>query len=192
MHRRKFLALGGASAALSLALPAVAEEPFPVYRSDQHAVDFRFRRRDVAYKSDYPPGTIVVDPDKRLLYLVKDARNATRFGVGVGKQGFEWSGSATIARKAKWPMWTPTPDQLKRYPHWKKWSGGFPGGPGNPLGARALYLYQNGQDTLYRIHGTVEPASIGRRVSSGCVRMINADVIELYERVPIGTRVIVL
>jgi lipoprotein-anchoring transpeptidase ErfK/SrfK len=112
--------------------------------------------------------------------------------VGVGKEGFEWAGIATIGRKVEWPTWTPPGDMIARRPELAQYSGGMPGGPDNPLGARAMYLYAAGRDTLYRIHGTNEPQSIGQAASSGCIRMLNEEVIELYDQVPVGTKVIVL
>lgn len=147
----------------------------------------------VDYPTREPTGTLVVDPYRRFLYLVMEGGKAMRYGVGVGKAGFEFTGEATVARKASWPRWTPTPDMIRRDPARNgRWSGGMPGGERNPLGARALYLFKDGKDTLYRIHGTTEPWSIGEAVSSGCIRMMNQDVIDLHRRVPTGTKVVVL
>ncbi|MEN0002192.1 MAG: L,D-transpeptidase [Pseudomonadota bacterium] len=141
----------------------------------------------------YEPGTIVVDPRNHFLYLVESRSRARRYGVGVGRAGLAFKGSATIARKAKWPSWTPTANMIRREPHkYAKYANGVPGGPGNPLGARALYLYKGKRDTYYRIHGTTQPWSIGQSVSNGCIRMINDHVADLYDRTPIGTRVIVI
>ncbi len=117
---------------------------------------------------------------------------AIRYGIGVGRQGFSWSGTAVIKRKAKWPTWTPPAAMVARDDFAAQWAGGMPGGPKNPLGARALYLYQGNVDTLYRIHGTFAPSSIGKAVSSGCIRMINSDVADLYDRIPVGTKVVVV
>jgi lipoprotein-anchoring transpeptidase ErfK/SrfK len=144
------------------------------------------------FESGEEPGTIVVDSHKMFLYLVLDGNRAIRYGVGVGRQGSSWSGTAVIKRKTTWPTWTPTPEQLALHKAYAKWASGMPGGSGNPLGARALYLFQGNVDTLYRIHGTEVPSSIGHAVSSGCIRMINIDVADLYDRVDIGTRVVVL
>ncbi len=152
----------------------------------------KFHRQLVRDPTGKPPGTIVVDPSAKYLYLVQDNGKALRYGIGVGRQGFSWSGDAVIKRKAEWPNWYPTKAMQKRDPEAAKWASGMPGGPVNPLGARALYLYQGNRDTLYRIHGTGEPGSIGQAVSSGCIRLLHADVIDLYERVPVGTRVVVL
>nr|WP_018262979.1 L,D-transpeptidase family protein [Methylobacterium sp. WSM2598] len=172
---------------------AITDEPFPV-----EAVDPRdLKARDVRQVVDDPtkerPGTLVVDPYGCFLYLVMEGGKAMRYGVGVGKAGFEFTGEATVARKASWPRWTPTPDMIRRDPTRNgRWAGGMPGGERNPLGARALYLFKDGKDTLYRIHGTTEPWSIGEAVSSGCIRMLNQDVIDLHRRVPTGTKVVVL
>lgn len=153
----------------------------------------QYRRQMVADPTGAAPGTIVVDPANRYLYLVQEGGMALRYGVGVGKAGMEWSGRAKIAYKREWPRWTPTRDMIARDPQrYARWADGMEGGEGNPLGARALYLFEGGKDTLYRIHGTNEPASIGRAMSSGCIRMMNDDVIDLYNRIPAGTSVIVL
>lgn len=193
MSRRDLLKLLAAPALAAVVPPAMAEtEPFPVDPWESKKVYWKFRRREVAYKTAEKPGTIVIDTPNKFLYFVEPGGRAIRYGVGIGKDGFRWSGTATIKRKAKWPKWTPTKDQLKRRPDWTKWASGYPPGPFNPLGARALYLYQGNVDTQYRIHGTSEPETIGKKVSSGCLRMINHDVIDLYSRVPVGTKVIVL
>ena len=150
-------------------------------------------RQIVAFQTNEPPGTVVIDTKQRFLYLVERDGKALRYGVGVGKAGLAFAGTATLQRKAEWPHWTPTPDMVKREPNrYAKWTGGMDGGAMNPLGARALYLFKDGKDTLYRIHGTTEPETIGHAVSSGCIRMINQDVIDLYNRVPKGTKVVVL
>lgn len=159
---------------------------------DFSLIDRQYLRHRVAWDGDERPGTIVVDPYERFLYLVETPDTAIRYGVGVGREGFGWSGRATIGRKAVWPTWTPPHEMTLRDPEAAKWAGGMPGGPDNPLGARALYLYQGSRDTLYRIHGNNEPASIGKAVSSGCIRMLNQDVVDLHRRVGIGTPVIVV
>jgi lipoprotein-anchoring transpeptidase ErfK/SrfK len=148
----------------------------------------------VAYPTGELPGTIVVDPNARYAYLVMEGGRALRYGVGVGKEeGFNFQGEAVIARKASWPRWTPTPDMIAREPdRYGKYAGGLDGGAGNPLGPRALYLYRNGRDTLYRLHGTVEPWTIGTMASSGCIRFLNQDIIDLHRRVPVGAKVVVL
>ncbi len=150
-------------------------------------------RQIVDYATKEPVGTIVVDPHARYLYLVMEGGKAMRYGVGVAKSGLEYEGDADISRKASWPRWTPTPNMIKREPErYEKLAGGMEGGLTNPLGARALYLFKDGQDTLYRIHGTNEPWSIGKSVSSGCIRLLNQDIIDLHKRVPKGSRVVVL
>jgi lipoprotein-anchoring transpeptidase ErfK/SrfK len=149
-------------------------------------------RQMVDYTGPEEPGTIVVDPAEHFLYLVEENGKAMRYRVGVGKAGFAFAGNATIARKAEWPGWTPTANMLKREPErFGPYADGVEGGLGNPLGARALYLYRGGRDTYYRIHGTNEPGTIGRSVSSGCIRMFNQDVIDLETRVPVGSQVVV-
>jgi lipoprotein-anchoring transpeptidase ErfK/SrfK len=143
--------------------------------------------------SGYAPGTIIVDPRAHFLYLQQSGRQARRYGVGVGRAGLAFKGTAVIGRKAEWPRWTPTQNMIRREPQkYARYAGGVPGGPNNPLGARALYLYRNGRDTLYRIHGTNQPQSIGQSVSNGCIRMINDHVVDLYGRVPVGAKVVVL
>ncbi|ADH88554.1 ErfK/YbiS/YcfS/YnhG family protein [Ancylobacter novellus DSM 506] len=153
----------------------------------------RNRRALVDDPTGQLPGTLVVDPKNRFLYLVQENGKALRYGVGVGREGLEFSGTAEVAHKRAWPRWTPTPNMIAREPEkYEKWAGGMAGGESNPLGARALYLFKDGKDTLYRIHGTNEPWSIGEAVSSGCIRMMNQDVIDLYQRIPDGTKVVVL
>ncbi|HEY9215427.1 MAG TPA: L,D-transpeptidase [Ancylobacter sp.] len=173
---------------------AIDTEPFPVPAVDISKIDPRFLRQEVAFRTNEQPGTVVVDPNERHAYLVMANGRALRYGVGVGKEeGFNFRGNGIIARKAVWPRWTPTPDMIRREPErYGQYAGGLPGGPGNPLGPRALYLYKNGQDTLYRLHGTTEPWTIGTMVSSGCIRFINQDIIDLYRRVPTGSKVVVL
>lgn len=171
---------------------AIPSERFPIPAIDISQVDPRYLRRKISYNTSERPGTIIVDPDRRFLYFVTEGRQAMRYGVGVGREGFGWSGRATIQRKAEWPTWTPTASMVQRDPKLRKYASGMEPGLNNPLGARALYLYQNGTDTLYRIHGTNEPWSIGRAVSSGCIRLFNQDIIDLYNRTPIGTEVAVL
>ena len=157
-----------------------------------------FRRTRVAYAGKEAPGTVVVDPEAHYLYHVEEGGQAMRYGVGVGREGFAWSGEATIHNKQEWPDWYPPKEMLERRPELLKQmsqlqSGtGMPGGPDNPLGARAHYLWHDNVDTYFRIHGTNEPATIGQSVSSGCIRMVNQDVMDLYQRTTIGTKVVVL
>ncbi|SMH55267.1 L,D-transpeptidase [Mesorhizobium australicum] len=173
---------------------SIDTEPFPVPAIDLKRVKPQFLRRVVVYETERQPGTIVVDPAARYAYLVMQDGRAMRYGIGVGKQeGFNFQGEATIARKAEWPGWRPTPAMIAREPdRYGPLKEGLPGGNGNPLGPRALYLYTNGEDTYYRLHGTVEPWTIGTMVSSGCIRLLNQDIMDLYRRVPVGTKVVVL
>ncbi|MBM3608469.1 MAG: L,D-transpeptidase [Alphaproteobacteria bacterium] len=151
----------------------------------QRLVDPRYMKQEVDYRSPHKPGTIVVDTPNRFLYLVLGNGRALRYGIGVGRPGFEWAGRKSVTRKAEWPDWRPPPEMLKRRPDLPRFMAG---GPDNPMGARALYL----GSSLYRIHGTNEPETIGQNVSSGCIRMMNDDVIDLYGRVRVGTAVIVI
>jgi lipoprotein-anchoring transpeptidase ErfK/SrfK len=155
----------------------------------KRTIDTTYLPALVDFDMSYQPGTIVIDAKSRFLYLILEDGKARRYGVGVGRTGFGWTGEVKIGRKAEWPGWTPPPEMRKRQP-------GLPvhmeGGIDNPLGARALYLYRGGRDTIYRIHGSNEPWTIGQAVSSGCFRMRNEDVSDLYERVGVGTRVVVL
>ena len=173
---------------------AVSDDGFNVPAVPLYKVEARYRRQVVALPSRIPdePGVIVVDPQYRNLYYVQAGGTAIRYGIGVGRAGFAWSGEATIQRKEHWPTWTPPKEMVARDPAAAPYANGMKGGLDKPLGARALYLYQGGRDTLYRIHGTNDPTSIGKAVSSGCIRMIDQDVMDLYERASIGTKVIVL
>ncbi len=213
-HSRRSMLMGGVALASLAVLPIhtafaqevdaeeiygpVKTEPYPVKPIDVNRVNPRFLRTLVDYPTDQPPGTIVIDPKQHFLYLVIDNGQAIRYGVGVGREGFLWSGQAQIGAKREWPDWYPPKEMFQRQPEIvgamsKLQSGlGMHGGPGNPLGARAMYLYRDGKDTLFRIHGTVEPYTIGTSVSSGCIRMMNQDVLDLYSRVDVGTRVVVL
>ena len=170
------------------------DELFPIPAVDLSKVDSRFYRRRVSYRTDERPGTIIVDTPAFYLYLVEEGGTAMRYGVGLGRAGFEWAGRARVGWKQKWPTWTPPAEMIEREPELEKWSadnGGMPPGLDNPLGSRAIYIFQDGEDTLYRIHGTPEVHTIGQSVSSGCVRMINQDVIDLYERVENGAPIVV-
>jgi len=149
--------------------------------------DPHFARYEVSDPTHEPPGTIVVETKERQLYFVQPGGKAIRYGVSVGDEAYGWAGAARIDRKAEWPAWNPPAEMIKRWPH----VHAMQGGPMNPLGARALYLSDHGKDTLYRIHGTNEPEKIGQAVSSGCIRMRNIDVVDLYNRVPVGATVIV-
>jgi lipoprotein-anchoring transpeptidase ErfK/SrfK len=156
-------------------------------------MDLQFERYEIADPTGEEPGTIVVDTRERFLYFVLPGRKAIRYGVAVGDEAFGWTGEAVMQRKAEWPRWTPTANMIKTQPErYAEYAAGLEGGLRNPLGARALYLYRNGKDTHFRQHGTLEPYTIGQSVSSGCVRLINQDIIDLYSRVPSGTRVTVV
>lgn len=168
--------------------PARAEQ---FYRA-KGTIPQHFRRQLVQYRSNERPGTIVINADRHFLYLVQPDGMALRYGIGVGREGFGWAGIVSVGRKAEWPTWTPPSEMVARDPKAAKWKNGMPGGPDNPLGARALYLYEDGRDTIYRIHGTNRPWSIGLNVSSGCIRLRNDDVIDLHDRVSNGAKVIVL
>ncbi len=160
---------------------------------DVNKIAERNLRREVDYATNEPVGTIVVDPYARYLYLVQPGGKAIRYSVGVGRAGLTFSGDAKVAYKSQWPRWTPTANMIKRNPeHYAKYANGLEGGIRNPLGARALYLYRDGKDTLYRIHGTNEPWSVGKAASSGCIRLYNQDILDLYKRANSGARVVVL
>jgi len=167
---------------------SMPDKPFNVPLVDRSRMDAKYARQTVAYEGPEKPGSIVVDIDQRLLYLVQPDNKAIRYGVGVGRQGFSWKGVASVGRKGVWPAWSPTKTMVGLKPDLPRYREA---GLDNPLGARALYLYQDGADILFRIHGTNEPWSIGEQLSSGCVRMLNEDVVDLYERVPVGTTVYV-
>jgi len=152
--------------------------------ADESAVPERLRRAIVAFNTTEAPGTVIIDTGNTALYFVLGQGRAIRYGVGVGREGFTWSGVQTISRKAEWPDWHPPVEMIARQPYLPRFMAG---GPGNPLGARAMYL----GTTVYRIHGTNRPDTIGTKVSSGCFRLVNADVADLYDRVPIGTKVVV-
>ncbi len=151
------------------------------------------RRQKVTYENEEAPGTIIIHPGEKFLYFITGPRTAIRYGIAVGRSGFEWAGEANVTEVKPWPTWFPPPEMVVRKPELAKWEeGGQPGGPTNPLGARAIYLRSNGKDYGYRIHGTPEWWSIGSNASSGCIRMINQDVLDLVQRVQPGAKVIVL
>jgi lipoprotein-anchoring transpeptidase ErfK/SrfK len=177
---------------ISLLPPPESPTDFQINEVDLNEIPMSFHRQLVDYPGSELPGTIIIDPDNRHLYYVLESNKAVRYGVGVGRAGFAWSGEAKIGMKRRWPRWLPPEEMVVRDEKAKKWANGMPGGPENPLGARALYLYANGEDTLYRIHGTNEPSSIGKAMSSGCIRMLNQDIADLFLRVSIGSTVIVL
>ncbi|SDQ94185.1 L,D-transpeptidase [Pseudovibrio sp. Tun.PSC04-5.I4] len=170
----------------------IPDEKFPIPAVNLAQIsDGKYLRQVVNYPGNEPGGSIVVDPGNRFLYLVRGDGTAMRYGVGVGRAGFGWNGDAVMQYKRQWPRWTPPADMIARQPELEEFRNGMAPGIENPLGARALYLFSDGKDTLYRLHGTNEHWSIGKNVSSGCIRLLNQDVIDLYNRVPNGSRVIV-
>ncbi len=173
---------------------ALPNEQFPIPAVNLNLLKKRYYRRRVDNPTGAAPGTVYVDTKNFYLYFTEENNKAMRYGVGLGRAGFEWSGDGRIAWKKKWPTWTPPSDMIEREPKLEKYSaknGGMPPGLDNPLGARALYIFKGNKDTLYRLHGTSETYSIGKAVSSGCVRLLNQDVIDLYNRVPNGAPIIV-
>ena len=193
----------GAALALALALPLgpavaqmrpaagmgnqivdVPEKPGYVPSADEEQLDPAFRRQPVYFRTNEPPGTIIVHTNERFLYLVLGDNRALRYGIGVGRDGFQWAGLQKVSRKAEWPDWTPPPEMIQRQPYLPRFMAG---GPGNPMGAAALYL----GSTVYRIHGTNMPNTISMAISSGCFRLVNSDVQDLYNRVPVGTKVVI-
>ena len=217
VHRRAFL-IGAATVALSGCVgtptpaPIIVPEPepepirpamyqalpnerFPIPAVNVRKLEPHLWRQVVDYPTQERVGTLVVDTPAKYLYLVREGGKAIRYGIGVGRDGFSWSGRAVIAYKRKWPTWTPPAEMIERQPELAPYSaanGGMPPSLDNPLGARALYIFQDGRDTLYRVHGTNQAWSIGRAVSSGCIRLLNQDVIDLYGRVPDGTPIVVI
>lgn len=182
MNRRRILL-----AFLALGFPVPAWAAFKSnYGGEYNGPDI------VEFPTPERPGTLLVNTSERTLYQVLGSGLAVQYGVAVGREGHDWAGIAHIGRKVEWPTWTPPAAMIERRPELAKWANGMPGGPENPLGARALYLYEGGRDTLFRIHGTNEPQSIGKAASSGCIRMLNEDIVELYDLSAIGTKVIVI
>src|SRR3954470_22641392 len=162
----------------------IIEQPGYIPTPEEEMLPAEYRPQMVFFRSTEPAGTIVVQTQERFLYIVQGNDRAIRYGVGVGREGFQWQGLLKITRKQEWPDWRPPPEMIERQPYLPRFMAG---GPGNPLGARALYL----GDTVYRIHGTNQPKTIGHAVSSGCFRLVNGDVTDLYDRIPVGTKVIV-
>ncbi|MHC5306183.1 L,D-transpeptidase family protein [Bartonella sp. LJL80] len=170
---------------------AVQEGPYALEAIPYSKVPKQFWRQIVPNPTGEAPGTIVVSLQEHFLYLVQPDGDALRYGVGIGASGFEWSGRANVQFKREWPRWTPPAEMIQRKPELVKYRNGMDPGATNPLGARALYIYQNGRDTGYRIHGSPEWWSIGQSMSSGCIRLMNQDIIDLYNRVPVGTPIVV-
>jgi lipoprotein-anchoring transpeptidase ErfK/SrfK len=163
---------------------SVEDQPGYEPSQDEEDLPAAYKRQVVYFRTAEPPGTIVVSVSQRFLYVVQGNNRALRYGIGVGREGFQWVGLLRISRKSEWPDWTPPAEMIRRQPYLPRFMAG---GPGNPMGARALYL----GDTIYRIHGTNQPHTIGHAVSSGCFRLVNSDVMDLYERIPVGTKVVV-
>ncbi len=181
------------SASAPYAAPATRSDVIRVAMEPRGQVKPQFQRRLVRLATNEQPGTIIIDTNNKYLYLVEGDNRARRYGIGVGRDGFGWSGVVKVGRKAEWPGWTPPPEmRVREAKKGHKLPAFQEGGEDNPLGARAMYLYRNGNDTAFRIHGTNQPWSIGLNMSSGCIRMMNKDVTDLYDRVPIGTKVIVV
>ena len=187
------LASRGAGDPAFVAYGPIEDDGHRIPGLDPSTVNPDLLRRQVPFAGPYRPGTIVVDVADRRLYLVEPGGMAMRYTVGVGREeALNFRGSAVIGRKAEWPRWAPTASMVERMPRYAAYVGGMAGGIGNPLGARALYLYRGNQDTYFRLHGTNEPDTIGTAVSSGCIRLFNHDIIDLFNRVPVGTPVVVL
>lgn len=179
------LAVGPATAATTAEeTMVIGEEPGRVSTEEVVIRSGPFARQMVYFRTNEKPGTVVIHTSERFLYLVMGDNRALRYGIGVGRDGFQWSGLEKVSRKAEWPDWTPPPEMIQRQPYLPRFMAG---GPGNPMGSRAMYLGK----TVYRIHGTNQPETIGHAISSGCFRLANGDVIDLYERVPVGTRVVI-
>ena len=202
MHFKSFVVVCALAAGLGACNSRLASIPDPSvsttdakYMAMVPTVDLPadFRRQEVNDPTGEAPGTVLIDSRAHFLYFVLPNHRAIRYGVATGAEAQGWTGIAYVGRKAEWPRWIPPSDMLARWPHLKPTvdAGGLPGGPDNPLGARAMYLYQGNKDTLYRIHGTNEPEKIGQDVSSGCIRMTNIDAIDLFNRIKVGAKVIV-
>ncbi len=210
--RRKFIVgTAGVAGSMALSMPAIAaptpqenegeiyakmygprpDEKFPIPAVDIRGLDPAYYRRFGEYKTDEPVGTVIVDTEQKVAFLVLPEGKAIRYGVGIGRAGFSWAGRGIIQFKRAWPTWTPPSNMIERQPELEEFRYGMAPGLDNPLGARALYIFQNGRDTLYRLHGTSDPQSIGKAVSSGCVRFLNQDVIDIYNRVPDRTPILV-
>jgi len=189
---RRALLLGSISLTVSGCTSTLREVVDPIKATMYPIVHPTLEKTRVAYPTSEKPGTIIINTKERLLYAVEGDGYATRYGVAVGEENLTFRGTATVGRKAVWPAWTPTADMIERKPRLAQYAGGVPGGPNNPLGARALYLYQGGRDTMFRVHGTNEPWLIGTAVSNGCIRLTNENIIDLYDRTALGTKVMVI
>ena len=168
------------------------DEKFPIPAVDVTKIDPKYYRQTVHYDSNEAVGTIIVDPSHYYVYRIEGDGNATRYGANVGRAGFLWSGEAYVGRKAEWPVWTPPREMIQRQPEAAKYAGGMPPGLDNPLGARTLYLYQNGVYTLFTIYSTSDPETIGTNLTSGCTGLLSQDMLDLYAQTPVKTKVVVL
>lgn len=193
------LALAGCSAGGVMSLAQAEkhygprpDERFSIPAVNIAKVDPKYFRRTVRYDSKEVVGTIIVDPRNHYVYRIEGDGLATRYGVSVGRDGFRWNGDAYVGRKSEWPVWTPPKEMIKRQPEVAKYAGGMPPGLDNPLGARALHLYQDGVYTLYTLYSTIQPQTIGKGISSGCIGLLTQDMLELYDRTPVNTKVVVL
>jgi lipoprotein-anchoring transpeptidase ErfK/SrfK len=188
LSRRHFLAM---PFVITGAGRARAEEPFAVDMKAPTKLEYKFRRRETEYDASVPPGTLIVDNGKRLLFHVHSPGQATRYGVAVGKGTKAWSGEVTIAKMKEWPRWFPAPYHLSIKPDLQKWlPDGMPGGADNPMGARAMYLFKGNVDTINRIHGAAKLGDIGKKNTAGCIGMLDADIIHLYANVQVGNKVV--
>jgi len=186
------LFLAGCAGGGFVSYGSIQDGGFTVPAVDTTSMASGLMRTEVPWAGKEKPGSIVVNISQRRLYLVQGGGRALRYGIGVGRsEGANFRGTAVIGRKEKWPHWTPTENMKTAIPMYRRYAGGMNGGPDNPLGPRALYLYRDGRDTFFRLHGTIEPETIGQAVSSGCIRLFNQDIIDLYNRVPVGTHVTV-
>lgn len=190
---RRQLIGSGLSAGLLFNHQVSASEPFKINTSEAKDVEYKYQRREMAYETNEPTGTIIVDPVYRFLYFVLGGGQARRYGVSVGKSTKAWKGEVVIKKMAEWPVWTPAPYHIQVKPELAKYlPNGMPGGLDNPLGARALYLFKGEVDTINRIHGSAKPSDIGLKHTAGCIGMLNVDIVHLYSTVQLGTRVIML
>jgi lipoprotein-anchoring transpeptidase ErfK/SrfK len=189
LTRRTFLT----TTACVFATPSRAAEPFPVNMTEGKNLDYKYQRREMEFATNEPAGTIVVDAVHRFLYHVQEGGQATRYGVAVGKSTHAWTGEVIIKKMKEWPTWIPAPYHIATKPDLAKYlPNGMPGGPDNPLGARAMYLFKGEVDTINRIHGSAKLIDIGKKATAGCIGMLNADIIHLYANVSVGTRVVML
>jgi lipoprotein-anchoring transpeptidase ErfK/SrfK len=192
------IALGGCTASglsdaqLSQMYASIDDDKFKIPAADYKKVDPKYYRQKVRYESKEAPGTIIIDPGNFFVYRIEGKGWATRYGANVGRDGFKWSGEAYVGRKGVWPTWTPPKEMIARQPAAAKYAKGMPGGLDNPLGARVLYLYQNGRYTLYTIYSTIFPDTIGKGITSGCTGLLTQDMMDLYNKTPVKTKVIVL